>query len=305
MPPPSQLVCLGLCVSFPSSDSSILIGKLPASMPVQCSQAGSFLNARDIKVSLSIIQFWCIPCGVLVIIIQMIGGISMTIVAFWAVPAATVVDPVLTQEHLIGCPSRALSFEQAAYLSVAWGRLLLFDVVVFGLTFWRLVYAQIPGKRNISDMLLWDDTLLRQQLGGKSSVAYDPNGPFGAHQNFSDDDCWGSSSFQKSAVVNLMGQTKWCISVSSLLWEDGTIGDHGCGGMTPAVMSLGSPTGIFTRSDATTPVLPSMSIDPNLKGMVLMYILAKASYKLCHATWTFHKVCAVQQGYKAGTYSTQ
>ncbi|KAI6040474.1 hypothetical protein EDC04DRAFT_1488509 [Pisolithus marmoratus] len=123
-------------------------------------------------------------CGVLVVVVQTIGGIvmimrvyalyersrcvsailvilavGMTVVAFWAVSAATVVDPVPTQEHLIGCPSGPLSFEQAAYLSAAWGGLLLFDVVVFGLTFWRSVYARIPGKRNISDVLLRDGSL--------------------------------------------------------------------------------------------------------------------------------------------------
>ncbi|KAI6011343.1 hypothetical protein EDC04DRAFT_2609930 [Pisolithus marmoratus] len=210
--------------SLSSSGFGVLIGKLPAPMPVQCSQARDFLNARDIKVSLSVVQFsllyydyaltfsrevelfwkrprqsWPfvlfiahryltilgrVPCGVLVIVVQTIGGIvmimrvyalyersrcvsailvilavGMTVVAFWAVSAATVVDPVPTQEHLIGCPSGPLSFEQAAYLSAAWGGLLLFDVVVFGLTFWRSVYARIPGKRNISDVLLRDGSL--------------------------------------------------------------------------------------------------------------------------------------------------
>ncbi|KAI6158557.1 hypothetical protein EDD17DRAFT_1002047 [Pisolithus thermaeus] len=36
---------------------------------------------------------------------------------------------------------------------------LLFDVVVFGLTFWRSVHSRTPGQKNVSDVLLRDGSL--------------------------------------------------------------------------------------------------------------------------------------------------
>ncbi|KAI6041115.1 hypothetical protein EDC04DRAFT_2672010 [Pisolithus marmoratus] len=87
-------------------------------------------------------------------------AVGMTVVAFWVASAVPVVDVVPTQEHQIGCPSQGfLTFAQAIYISAAWGGQLLFDVVIFGLTFWRSVYARTPGKRSVSDVLLRDGSL--------------------------------------------------------------------------------------------------------------------------------------------------
>ncbi|KAI6041118.1 hypothetical protein EDC04DRAFT_2672088, partial [Pisolithus marmoratus] len=61
---------------------------------------------------------------VLAILVFMAAG--MTVVAFWAVTSAAVVNPVPTQQHLIGCPGGPLSFAKGIYLSAAWGGLLLF-----------------------------------------------------------------------------------------------------------------------------------------------------------------------------------
>ncbi|KAI6012061.1 hypothetical protein BKA83DRAFT_4369462 [Pisolithus microcarpus] len=119
---------------------------------------------------------WCRPLsmfdGASIIVVQAIGGIIMIMriyalyerdrcvlailvflavgaiaVGCWAVvalppPPAAVLVP--TQEPLIG------------YLSAAWGGQLLFDVVIFGLTLWRSMFARMPGKRDISDILLRD-----------------------------------------------------------------------------------------------------------------------------------------------------
>ncbi|KAI6006758.1 hypothetical protein EDC04DRAFT_976030 [Pisolithus marmoratus] len=123
--------------------------------------------------------------SVSIIVVQMIGAIVMImrvyalyeksrcvlamlvflagaaiIVGIWAISSLPSSIPVPTQERQIGCPGQgSLNPDQALYLSVVWGGQLLFDVVVFGLTLWRSVYARTPGERNISDVLLRDGSL--------------------------------------------------------------------------------------------------------------------------------------------------
>ncbi|KAI6097995.1 hypothetical protein EV401DRAFT_1029485 [Pisolithus croceorrhizus] len=91
-------------------------------------------------------------------------AVGANAVGFWVVSSipssASVVVPAPAQEPLIGCPdSGFLSPDQSLYLAVAWGGQLLFDVVVFGLTFWRSVHCRTPGQNNISDVLLRDGSL--------------------------------------------------------------------------------------------------------------------------------------------------
>ncbi|KAI6040470.1 hypothetical protein EDC04DRAFT_1488186 [Pisolithus marmoratus] len=143
--------------------------------------ANRYLTALG-HIPLSIYSFWS---PVLVIVVQTIGAIvmimrvyalyersrcvlailvflavGMTAVSFCIFSAAPAADLVPTQESLIGCPTPGFfSSDQAIYLLAAWAGQLLFDVVVFGLTFWRSVYARTPGKRNISNVLLRDGSL--------------------------------------------------------------------------------------------------------------------------------------------------
>ncbi|KAI6159147.1 hypothetical protein EDD17DRAFT_1616089 [Pisolithus thermaeus] len=82
-------------------------------------------------------------------------AVGANAVGFWVVSSipssASVVVPAPAQEPLIGCPDSGF-----LNLAVAWGGQLLFDVVVFGLTFWRSVHCRTPGQNNISDVLLRD-----------------------------------------------------------------------------------------------------------------------------------------------------
>ncbi|KAI6041950.1 hypothetical protein EDC04DRAFT_1108852 [Pisolithus marmoratus] len=88
-------------------------------------------------------------------------AVGAVAVALWVVPSIpSSSPPAMTQEPRIGCPDQGFATsDQALYFSVVWGGQLLFDVVVFGLTLWRSVYARNPGGRNISDALLRDGSL--------------------------------------------------------------------------------------------------------------------------------------------------
>ncbi|KAI6104294.1 hypothetical protein F5141DRAFT_180595 [Pisolithus sp. B1] len=131
--------------------------------------------------------------GALIMVVQVVGAIAMIVrvyalyersryilamlvflavganaVGFWVVSSipssASVVVPAPAQEPLIGCPDNLSGIEtltrgRSLYLAVAWGGQLLFDVVVFGLTFWRSVHSRTPGQSNISDVLLRDGSL--------------------------------------------------------------------------------------------------------------------------------------------------
>ncbi|KAI6132632.1 hypothetical protein EDD16DRAFT_1514736 [Pisolithus croceorrhizus] len=118
--------------------------------------------------------------GALIMVVQVVGAIAMIVrvyalyersryilamlvflavganaVGFWVVSSipssASVVVPAPAQEPLIGCPdSGFLSPDQSLYLAVAWGGQLLFDVVVFGLTFWRSVPSILREFRSES-----------------------------------------------------------------------------------------------------------------------------------------------------------
>ncbi|KAI6127953.1 hypothetical protein EDD16DRAFT_220756 [Pisolithus croceorrhizus] len=105
--------------------------------------------------------------GALIMVVQVVGAIAMIVRVYALYDRSryilamlvflAVVVPAPTQEPLIGCPdSGFLSPDQSLYLAVAWGGQLLFDVVVFGLTFWRSVHSRTPGQKNVSDVLLRD-----------------------------------------------------------------------------------------------------------------------------------------------------
>lgn len=99
-------------------------------------------------------------CVLAILVFLAVGAIAVGCWAVVALPPPPAVVLVPTQEPLIGCAGKGyLSSEEASYLSAAWGGQLLFDVVIFGLTLWRSMFARMPGKRNISDILLRDGIL--------------------------------------------------------------------------------------------------------------------------------------------------
>ncbi|KAI6118645.1 hypothetical protein EV401DRAFT_1966131 [Pisolithus croceorrhizus] len=136
------------------------------------------------------VVLWTLYDGISIIVVQTIGAIIMTmriyalyernrcvltilvLLAVGAIAVGLVSPPcfglcfyyllsllavaVPTQEPQIGCPGNGALSSVDTDLSAAWGGQLLFDVVVFGLTLWRSVYARTPGKRNVSDVLLRD-----------------------------------------------------------------------------------------------------------------------------------------------------
>ncbi|KAI6038348.1 hypothetical protein EDC04DRAFT_1992096 [Pisolithus marmoratus] len=105
--------------------------------------------------------------SVSIIVVQIIGAIVMIMRVYALYERSRCVLAMLVFlagaaiiERQIGCPGQgSLNSDQALYLSAVWGGQLLFDVVVFGLTLWRSVYARTPGERNISDVLLRDGSL--------------------------------------------------------------------------------------------------------------------------------------------------
>ncbi|KAI6112109.1 hypothetical protein EDD16DRAFT_1179014 [Pisolithus croceorrhizus] len=99
-------------------------------------------------------------CVLTILVLLAVGAITVGLWVVFLLPSVPMAVAVPTQEPQIGCPGMgAFSSDEAIYLSAAWGGQLLFDVVVFGLTLWRSVYARTPGKRNVSDVLLRDGSL--------------------------------------------------------------------------------------------------------------------------------------------------
>ncbi|KIM38074.1 hypothetical protein M413DRAFT_13036 [Hebeloma cylindrosporum] len=75
------------------------------------------------------------------------------VVAFWACMAGKKEDPPNIQLR-IGCGA-SLSRERSRHFGIAWGGMVVFDSIVFGMTLYKSAFS-FPNRVNILDILLRD-----------------------------------------------------------------------------------------------------------------------------------------------------
>ncbi|KAI6038347.1 hypothetical protein EDC04DRAFT_1991441 [Pisolithus marmoratus] len=95
-----------------------------------------------------------------ILVLLAVAAIAVVLWVLPSLPPSAPIGLVPVQKHLIGCPGQGfLSSDQALYLSTVWGAQLLFDVTVFALTLWRSMHSRMPGRGNISNVLLRDGSV--------------------------------------------------------------------------------------------------------------------------------------------------